>query len=362
MRDPSVYADSPLINNETEIPYQITGGNGCGHRNSNSVKYQTFTPYYSTNRKVSDEVNRYSIGCEDPTKNNGIIVNSTVFKMTEDIKGHTFYLYKEDIHYNSIRESDEKKGNVVIVKDGKQVDYIDKFSGISDYLGLIIPDKDYTGVDNSVPNPTIVAPQIIDMQIYYDTLILITENKIIIGGISDNSYSIIEHNGFVTTTYEDRYVYVMYTDGADTSKIFKYKKSIEYLTDQLFTSTVDSGFINVFNNRVEFIGVSSSNELFMAELDTTEPNQSWKGVLVTTADAYLLGGDRDDNRWNLFFEVETVVDGIHTTVISGISLTLNERPIPEPVDEKICDVTNNDTCYLIDTHTGMLTEIDCFIE
>ena len=291
--------------------------------------------------------------------NNGVIAGKTVVKVSEDTNGYTYYLYKPSNQpYSSIREMDETKGNLVIMKYGVEVDYSESFSGLASLLGAF----DRSDPDN-LPDP--ITPAIIDVQVYYDILLITTVDKIYIGNISDQSYSIIEYNGFITTHYHEGFLYVLYTDNINESHIFKYKDSLTILTDKSLelgngSLTIDSGFIRIYKDRIELVGVRSDKMLFMAELDTLTKSSDWDGVTVKKADGYLLGGDRDGNRWNMFFEVETIVEGIDTTVISGLSMVLNERVFPPPpAANPECDVPNEAKCFSIDGHTGMMTRVDC---
>lgn len=305
IRDPSTYSDTPRVDGQTGFPYQLVEGTFCGNRNASTEKYQTFSPYVSNSKNISDIVNEYSIGCDlDPT-----LLSGSLVKSSEDVYGNMFMLFKDVPDGTSIIDRRNTQGILKISNDDNEY-------------------KDYFGnLDLST------MTDVLDIQVFFEVVIIQTEFKIWIGDSKTREFVSLEYNTIFKSVYHDGTIYMLFDRIGVEYQIVAYKnKTFRTITSTPLTDLITSVDMVIKHNRVElvYVNTDTDNMLTFAEYDLN--NNEWTGVVVMDFPYEILGVCDDSQIWRVFYEAKN-----DKNVVAGVAITFYTNPQETPESTE-CDV------------------------
>lgn len=283
IRNPK-YFPSDNSNVSFRQPYELSDGNFCKFRNSNTKDYRTFSPYDSQSEDLSKLVNT-------PFKNCDIEVtqqDKPIFKIAEDLYGNKFLLFKSDIESNITTKRKSVGELVVLDVNGDKL--------------ITIPEADLS--------------KVINVSVFYTTVIITTDDKIWLGNTKTNNFFSIDYHTHSQIYYKDNLVYILYDNNIGVFGVDVFDgEDITTITKNQLTDNITSSSIHIKSNRIEIIYTDSQTKqkLVFSEYDFN--TNLWTGFNTINFPYEVLGSHDNSQSWKVYYEGLT-----HPNFVGGLCI------------------------------------------
>ena len=299
IRDPRIYSDNDFVDIRRRTPFELDTGVYCNSRNSDTSKFQTFSPYSSTSSNVSELFNVEVDPCDPP-----INMGGNLFKKSEDVNGNNFYLFKDVPLESTIHQKRDYLGELRIINVNGELQ--ETFLNL-DVSGLLVR----------------------DIQVYFEKVLIITEDLIwIINTTTDRIYS-TNYNTHFNTIYSDGKLIILLDSIPNEYDLFEVgANSLIPISHTPLSDFITSSSLELRSNRVEVVYTDSSisTELVFSEYDLND--NVWTGFVIEDFPYEILGVNRSSNNWDIYYEKTS-----YPNWVGGFCVDLNQTNINSSTNE-----------------------------
>ena len=299
IRDPRIYSDNDFVGIRSRTPFELDTGVYCNFRNSDTSKFQTFSPYSSTSSNISDVFSGGSDPCEPPVNMGG-----NLFKHSEDINGNNFYLFKDIPLESTIHQK-------------------------RDYLGELRITNVNGELQETFLNLNISNLLVRDIQVYFDVILIITENTIYIINTSVGRLYTSNYSTHFDTIYSEGRLIILLDVIPNDYNLFEVgDTSLIPISQTPLTDFMTSSSMEIRSNRVEIVYTDSSisTELVFADYDLND--NIWTGFAIDDFPYEILGVNRNNNDWDIYYEKTS-----YPNWVGGLRVEFNQTDSDSSGDE-----------------------------
>lgn len=295
-------------------PSELKVDNQCGVRNSNSSLYRNYAPYESDSTNFSSLINIPKTLCKEPT-----VIDGQLYKHSQDITGNQFLLFKTIANENTITDKKEALGKLYVL------------------------DIDNNPLE-TLGNLTLADLEVKDVQVFYDKIIIVEDDKIWLGNSRDLQFFALGYMTHFLSCVDDKQNPVFILDEiANGFSLLTYDgKRVNNLSPskRKLILHITSGVLNFKNDHIQLMSIDTSGPFFdqfsFLQIDEYEISEDeWNTTFFDNFPYEILGGYSKNGQWFVFHEHVTYPNFVGGTCFSikedGSTPTL-ETPCPKKPD------------------------------